>query len=188
MRLKGSKIMHFVPDFTVIDLETTGRSNQHTQITELSGVKYRNYKPVASYTTLIKPSDSIMPFVVSLTGINDKMVKDSPKINEVIDEFIGFIGDDLVVGHNVHFDYNLIYDAYYSSYKRVFNNDYSDTLYFSRILNKDASSHKLESLCMYYDIDREVSRRCLPDCEQTGELYIKMKKKAQRNDVLYVEG
>jgi DNA polymerase III subunit epsilon len=188
MRLKGNKIMHFVPDFTVIDLETTGRSTQHTQITELSGVKYRNYKPVASYTTLIKPSDPILPFVVSLTGIDDTMVNNSPRIHEVINEFVGFIGDDLVVGHNVHFDYNLVYDAYYSTFKRVFSNNYSDTLYFSRILNKEVSSHKLENLCVYYDIERDIAHRGLPDCEQTGELYIKMKKKAQRNELLFVEG
>ena len=186
MRLKGNKIMHFLPNFTVVDLETTGRGNQFTQITELSGVKYRNYKPVASYTTLIKAYDPILPFVANLTGISDDMLKNSPRISDVISEFVRFIGEDVIVGHNVNFDLNLIYDAYYATTRRVFTNDYSDTIYFSRILNKDSVNHKLESLCSYYNINREVAHRGLPDCEQTGELYIKMKNKAVKSNTLFV--
>lgn len=188
MRFKGNKIMYFTPNFTVIDLETTGRGNQYTEITELSGIKYRNYKPVARFSKLIKAKNSILPFVQELTGITDRMIASSPDISEVIESFVDFIGEDLIVGHNVNFDFNLVYDAYYSIHRKILFNDYSDTLYFSRILNEDSENHKLATLCSYFNIDRKVAHRALADCEQTGELYIRMKDKALISDKLFVEG
>mgnify|MGYP001205238009 FL=1 len=188
MRFKGDKLLHFIPDFTVIDLETTGRGTDYREITEMSAIRYRNYKPVASFSVLVKPQSPILPFVENLTGITDEMLKDKPNVSEVIEDFVSFVGDDVIVGHNVNFDFNLVYDAYLASENKIMHNDYMDTLNLSRILNEDASSHKLEHLCQYYAIDREVGHRGLEDCKQTGELYIKMSKKAVATQKLFVLG
>lgn len=188
MRFKGDKLLHFIPDFTVIDLETTGRGNQYTEITELSAIRYRNYQAVDSFSVLVKPSSSILPFVENLTGITDDMLKNKPRVGTVIESFVDFIGNDVVVGHNVNFDFNLVYDAYFAETKKLMRNDYLDTLNLSRILNEDASSHKLESLCHYFEIRRDIGHRGLADCEQTGELYVKMSKKAEKTQKLFVLG
>lgn len=187
MRFKGNNLVYFSPNFTVIDLETTGRGNQYTEITELSAIRFRNYKPVETYSTLINPKSTILPFVENLTGINNEMVASAPSIASCIDAFVDFIGSDIIVGHNVNFDLNLVYDAYYATYGRIVGNDYFDTLRVSRILNKDISSHKLEALCEYFGINREFGHRGLVDCEQTGELYLKLKKKARDMNLLHVQ-
>lgn len=188
MRFKGDKLLHFIPDFTVIDLETTGRGNHYREITELSAIRYRDYKPVASFSVLVKPLNPILPFVEKLTGITDEMLKDKPSVDEVIEDFVSFIKDDVIVGHNVNFDFNLVYDAYHGKTNMHMQNDYMDTLNLSRILNDDLKSHKLENLCLYFSIDREVGHRGLADCEQTGELYVKMSKKAVATQKLFVVG
>ena len=188
MRFKGDKLLHFIPDFTVIDLETTGRENHYSNITELSAIKYRNYKPVEHYSVLVKPKTKMLPFVENLTGLTDEMLKDKPVVEDEIEEFVAFIGDDMVVGHNINFDFNLVYDAYYAKSNKIMLNDYTDTINLSRILNEDAESHKLENLCDYFSIEREVGHRGLADCEQTGELYIKMSHKAQKTQKLFVVG
>lgn len=177
MKFIGNSLLQFMGDFTVIDLETTGRSNKHYDITEISAIKYRKGKPVDSLSTLIKPDNTIIPFVVNLTGITDDMIKDSPKIGDKIVEFVNFIGDDVILGHNVEFDYALIYSAYYEKTGIKMNNDYIDTLRISRLLNKDIENHKLETLCKYFEVRRERAHRGFDDSKQTAEVYLKMYKK-----------
>lgn len=188
MRFKGNNLLHFIPNFTVIDLETTGRGAQYTEVTELSAIKYKNYEPVGSFSVLVKPKSPILPFVENLTGITDEMLENKDDIKDVIEAYVDFVGDDVIVGHNVNFDFNLVYDAYFAKTKRLLRNDYMDTINLSRILNDDASSHKLENLCEYFDIERKVAHRGLADCEQTGELYVKMSKKAEETQKLFVIG
>lgn len=188
MRFKGSNLLYFAPDFTVIDLETTGRGNQFGEITELSGIRYRNYEPVETFTTLVKAHNPILPFVSTLTGIDDAMLINSPDISEVIEAFVAFLGDDIIVGHNVNFDLNLVYDAYYDTTKKHVTNDYTDTLRFARILVDDSENHKLATLCQYFNIERVNGHRGLPDCEQTGSLYIKLKDLALDTGMLHVMG
>lgn len=171
----GKNLLKFVPNFTTIDLETTGRSNKSRDITEVSAVKYRNYKKVDSLSFLIKPENTILPYVVSLTGITDEMVENAPHIDDVIERIVAFIGDDIILGHNVAFDYNLVSEAI--EYKRGYGlqNDMVDTLRISRLILQDIENHKLETLCRYFDVERKVGHRALEDCEQTSQVYISLK-------------
>ncbi len=188
MRFKGDNLHYFIPDYTVIDLETTGRGNQFTEITELSAIKYRNYEAVDSFSVLVKPENPILPYVEKLTGITDAMLENKDTVAMVIESFVDFIGTDVIVGHNVNFDFNLVYDAYFNTTKKLLKNDYVDTIHLSRILNHDASSHKLENLCKYFEIERTVAHRGLADCRQTGELYVRMSHKAKETEKLFVLG
>ena len=40
------------------------------------------------------------------------MVETAQPIDNVLDKYIEFIGQDVVIGHNVNFDINFIYDNY----------------------------------------------------------------------------
>lgn len=177
MKFIGNNLLKFTSNFTVIDLETTGRSNKYQDVTEISAVKYRNGVKVDAFSTLIKAQHSIIPFVVGLTGITNDMIANAPKIEAVIEQVVDFIGDDIIVGHNVEFDYALIYTAYLDHCKHKMSNDYVDTLRVSRILNKDILNHKLETLCAYFDVERVVGHRALDDCLQTAQVYLKMYRK-----------
>lgn len=177
MRHKGRNLLKFVPDFTVIDMETTGRSNHFYDITEVSAIRFRNYRKVESFSTLIKSRNTILPYVVSLTGITDTMLTEAPTIEAIIEMFVSFIGHDIILGHNVNFDLNLIYDAYHAIHHKTLSNDYVDTLRISRLLNKDSVNHKLETLCCYFGVARDTGHRALVDCDQTAQIYIHMKRK-----------
>lgn len=177
MKFIGNSLLQFVKDFTVIDLETTGRSNLYKDITELSGIKYRNGKPVAFKTTLVKSENTILPFVESLTGISNSMIENAPKIEDVIESFVDFIGDDIILGHNVEFDYGLIFNAYHSLTGIEMRNDCIDTLRISRLMNKDIENHKLSTLCTYFGVARHVGHRGMDDSKQTAQVYLKMHEK-----------
>ena len=90
--------------FTVIDTETTGLHCGQNQIVELTAIRFRDWKPVEIFTTLINPGKPIPEDATRIHGITDEMVEDAPRIAEVIKDFDSFLGSDNLLGHNLPFD------------------------------------------------------------------------------------
>ena len=65
--------------YAVIDIETTGGKYNEEGITEIAIYKYDGNDVVDQFISLINPEREIQPFVVNLTGINNKMLKNAPK-------------------------------------------------------------------------------------------------------------
>lgn len=166
--MSNKSISRKVSDYTVIDIETTGFSGE---IIELAALKVRNDIVVADYSTLIKPESDIETKIVNLTGITNEMVSSAPTISEKLQEFLDFIDDDIVVGHNVGgFDIKMINDACHSIGIEPMNNSYIDTLNYSRHCDIYVENHKLPTLANYFGITYDA-HRALNDCEATHLLY-----------------
>src|SRR5687767_3223226 len=90
--------------FCVVDLETTGGSPQDCQITEIGAVKLRGGECLGTYQTLVNPGQAIPPQITVLTGITQSMVVPAPRVHEVLPSLFEFLGDSVIVGHNVRFD------------------------------------------------------------------------------------
>ena len=106
---KGQEVSKLPENYTVIDIETTGLSPTMNEIIQLSALKIKNDKIVDSFTSFVKPNGRISSFISSLTGITNDMVSAAPQIKDVLNDYIDFIGQDIIVGHNVHFDINFIH-------------------------------------------------------------------------------
>lgn len=166
---KGKSLISLPSNFTLIDLETTGLSAEYDEIIEMSALRVRDFKVVDEFSSLVQPSEEIDDFIEELTGITNEMLKHAKTIFSVMPEFLSFIGNDIVVGHNVNFDINFIYDK--SSYFRDFSNDFVDTMRLSRILRKDERHHRLSDVCKRYNISNSNAHRALSDCYTTFECY-----------------
>jgi DNA polymerase-3 subunit epsilon len=169
MRSKNS-IIDFPSDYVVIDLETTGFSPTFDSIIEIAAIRYRNDNPVAEFSSLINPEIEIPINIQYLTGISDEDVSDCPTINDVISEYVDFIGNDIIIGHNVGFDINFIN----KNFKKGLDNNYINTVRISHKLNPALESHSLSSLKDLYKIEA-LSHRALGDCESTALVFQKMK-------------
>lgn len=168
-----SRIM--IPDnFTVIDIETTGLSPEWDEIIELSAIKVSNSKIIDTYTSLVKPNDEIDAFITELSGITNEMLQDAPSISQILPAYLDFIGDDIVLGHNVNFDINFIYDNVENILSKHFSNDFIDTMRFFRKLHPEQSHHTLQYLSSFYEINVEQSHRALDDCKTTLSGFLKM--------------
>ena len=168
---KGKSVILLPDNYTVIDIETTGLSPLWDQIIELGAIRYRNGEPSAEYNTLLHIDDELDPFIVSLTGITDDMLSNAPKINDKIPEFIDFIGSDIVIGHNVGFDINFIYDASLRYAGKPFSNDHINTVRFANKLLPDLPSKSLASICDKFGISTAGAHRAVEDCKLTNEIY-----------------
>ena len=90
--------------FCVFDLETTGGNHKSDKIIEIGLVKIENLKITEQKDYLINPEIKIPDFIQKLTNICEEDVKDSPVIEEVIDDIVEFMGDSVLVAHNTSFD------------------------------------------------------------------------------------
>lgn len=172
--LKGKSLIEDLSDYTVVDIETTGMNWNFCNILEISGLKVRNKEIVEEFSKLINPHEPIPYFIRNLTGITDEMVYNAPELKEVLIKFKEFLKDDIIVGHNVNFDVNFLYDNFINVLNEPLTNNFVDTLRISRKLLPELKHHKLDNLIDYYDIKSRDKHRALNDCILTNEVYIDM--------------
>lgn len=177
-RSKGNSLLSFFDDFVVIDTETTGYEPRYDEMIEFAAIRVRNGVPTETMQTLIKPEEPIDDFIVSLTGITNEMLADSPSIAAVMPQIMSFIGNDIIVGHNVNFDINFLYDANEALTGQGIKNDYIDTLRLSRRLLPELPHHRLEDVAKYLKIPQTTAHRSLADCETTLSVFVKLKEVA----------
>lgn len=195
-RNKGQSLLCFPDDFCVVDIETTGLSPVYDEIIELSALKVRNSSVIDEFSTLIKPDGHyfdndddeeiflyVDDFITELTGITNKMLETAPSFSEVIDEFLSFIGDSVIIGHNVNFDINFIYDTLLAENGMEFKNDFCDLLRISRHLFPELQNHKLLTIASALNISVEDAHRGLADCLTTFECFQKCKAFAEKNNI-----
>ncbi len=160
-------------EYCVLDLETTGISHITEKITEVGIIKIKNGKEIDSFETFVNPEKPIPPEVVEVTHITDEMVKDSPKIEEVLPKMIEFIGDSVVVTHNTDFDVTwLKYN--YEKYGYKWENTYIDTLRLAKAMYPEFTRYKLGIIADKLGIKVEVAHRALDDVKTLVQVFNKM--------------
>lgn len=177
---KGKSLVEFPETYVVIDIETTGLDPVFDDIIELGALKCENGIPVSQYQTLVNPGYEIDDFIIELTGITNEMLSDAPTIRETLPHFLAFIGDSIVVGHNVNFDINFIYDNAEHLELSTFTNDFVDTMRISRRLYKDLENHKLSTLSKFLGVETPEAHRAIADCSKTQMCFEKMRRYADK--------
>lgn len=150
--------------FCVLDIETTGGAPADCGITELAAVKVRGGEQTGAFQTLVDPGFPIPPFITVLTGITEAMVSEAPDLAAVLPSFLEFIGDSVVVGHNVRFDLSFINAGLERhGYSRL-RNQQVDTLGLARRLIRDeVRSLKLSTLAKHLRSPVAPTHRALDD-------------------------
>lgn len=161
---KGNSLILFPEDFVVVDIETTGMSAAYCSIIEISAVRFSGGRHTETFSTLIDPQRRIDPFITHLTGITNVMVKGAPLIDEAIMEFYRFAGKSLIVGYNVNFDVNFLYDALFSCHGIALTNDFVDVLRIARKVLPELSDHKQTTVAEHYGISTKGAHRAETDC------------------------
>lgn len=167
---KGKSLIDIPNNYVVFDIETTGLDPEFDEIIEIGAVKIKDGIKIDTFNSLIKPEYEIDEFITELTGITNEMVENAPSIDEVLPKFMDFIKDYIIIGHNVNFDINFIYDNLEELNIPPITNDFVDTLRISRRLIPELKHHKLSDLANYFNIDTNGSHRALKDVEITSEV------------------
>lgn len=172
---KGHSIDRHIENYCVLDLETTGIFVNSADIIEISAIKVRNNQVIDSFSTLINPGYHIPDAATAVNHITDEMVQNAPTIQAVVEEFLNFVGDDVVIGYNnAGFDMNIIYDKVLDITGKPFSNDYIDVMHAVRRSPLKIENAKLETVSKYYQLDTAGEHRALKDCYLTKDCYDKL--------------
>ncbi len=159
-----------IKDYVSVDIETTGLDYKQEKIIEIGAVRVRNFEICATFSQLVNPGKIISERITNITGIDNGMVSDAPYIDEVIPEFVDFAGGDILLGHNVQFDYSFLKRSAVNANMDI-NNIAIDTLKIARTILPELEKRKLEYLCTYFGIKEEGHHRAFNDAKVTSELY-----------------
>ena len=157
-------------NFAILDVETTGGKFNEEKITEIAIFIYNGEKIVDKFETLINPSREIQPFVQRLTGINNELVKDSPKFIDVSKEILEITKNKIIVAHNVNFDYRIIKNEF-QNINIKFIRDTLCTVDLSKLIFPDLKSYKLTNLLLNFGIENENPHRANSDALGAVELF-----------------
>jgi len=153
--------------YTIIDVETTGKSNK---LTEISIFKYDGTTVIDEFTSLIDPGQLIPDYITALTGIDNGMVADAPTFSEVAQDILRFTEKCIFVAHNVNFDYN----AMRNEFKTVgieFSRKKLCTIRLARKLIPGHRSYSLGKLCNALNIHITDLHRARGDAQATVILF-----------------
>ena len=157
--------------FCVVDLETTGTSAADCAITEVGAVKLRGGECLGTFQTLVDPGTGIPPSITILTGITEAMVVDAPPIRAVLPSLLEFLGDAVVVGHNIQFDLSFLKAAMAAAGRPPLANRSVDTCGLARrLLRDEVPNCKLGTLATHFRLNHQPSHRALDDALATGDL------------------
>ena len=150
-----------------IDIETTGLDSSKDVIIEIGAVKFKDHRIEDEFSTLINPGRHIPEFITQLTGISDEMVRQAPSIQEVTEELEAFVGDSMIVGHNVRFDLGFL-----QKYRILQFNEVMDTYELASVLLPTASRYNLGALGQLLGIPLPATHRALDDARVTHRVYL----------------
>lgn len=159
--------------YVVFDIETTGRSAEENNITEIGAVKIENGKVCDRWSTFVNPGEKIPDEIVELTGITDEMVAKAPKIGEILGDFLKFCEGCVLVAHNAKFDIGFIKE----NCRRLgldFNFTYMDTLQLARCLYPELAGYRLNNLTKHLNVILENHHRAVNDAKATADIFLKM--------------
>lgn len=181
---KGMEELHrpSFDSFVAFDIETTGtfgvaHGDTPPEITEIGAVKVINGVITDRFSMLANPGRRIVPRIARLTNISDEMLSKEPPVDDVIKCFKDFVGDNILVGHNIK---NCDIPYISKAAKRagiVFNNSYFDTYRYAKTLRTVMGwkNVKLEYLSEQFGISQLDAHRAWCDAEANAGIYLKLK-------------
>ena len=159
-----------IKDYVCFDLETTG-FGRTAEIIEIGAIKVRDGATVDRFSELVKPTNRISGVVTALTGISQDDVENARNISEVLPDFLEFIGNDILLGHNIaSFDIPIVRRNVAVVMRAMFEPNYIDTMYLAKMV-PGVPDRKLQTMLDYYGITNARAHRAFEDCEATSKLF-----------------
>ncbi|WP_431157952.1 exonuclease domain-containing protein [Winogradskyella poriferorum] len=169
--------------YAILDIETTGGKYNEEGITEIAIYKYDGHEVVDQFISLVNPEREIQPFVVNLTGINSKMLRNAPKFYEVAKRIVEITEDCIIVAHNAEFDYRIL-KTEFNRLGFKFKRKSLCTVELSKQLIPDMESYSLGKLTRSLGIPISERHRANGDALATLKLFKLLLSKDSKKQII----
>jgi DNA polymerase-3 subunit epsilon len=158
--------------FVVTDTETTGSRAGEDRLIEIGAVKVRGGEVVGTFQHLVNPARHVPRRIALLTGISTATVFDQPTAAEVLPLWREFLGDGILVAHNLPFDLRFLEVELDLAGQPPLRNETLCTLRLARRLLSALPSKGLSGLAEHFGIAVQNRHRALGDAEATAKLLL----------------
>ncbi|HET9694195.1 MAG TPA: exonuclease domain-containing protein, partial [Steroidobacteraceae bacterium] len=152
-----------------VDLETTGGLAAQHRIIEIGIVLLEGGAVVEEWSTLVHPGLRIPAAIAAFTGIDDTMVADAPRFEDVSAEVRLRLDGRLFVAHNARFDYGFLRREFRRLGMR-FSAPVLCTVRLSRALYSEQARHNLDALMERFGLSCSARHRALGDAQVLPDL------------------
>ena len=162
--------------YVVFDTETTGlQPYKGDKITSLAGVIVENgVIQDRTFNMLINPQRPISASSSRITGITDDMVSYKPTLQEVLPDFLDFIGNRTLVAHCATFDLAFLnLELCRIAPVRIFN-PVIDTYLVSKSILPYIKDYSLDNLINTLGLEMRERHTALGDSLMTAELFLNL--------------
>lgn len=161
--------------FVIIDLETTGLSPIQDKILEFGAIRVRGNQKMDTFSRLVCQEKGVPQTITALTGIDNALVeREGQPLEEVLTDFLEFVGENPIVGYNLTFDMRFLQEVCRSCGIHPPTNHCIDLLNLARRKIFDVPDFKLTTLATRFSLDVSAPHRALNDCQILFSLYEKL--------------
>ncbi len=160
--------------YIAFDLETTGFLPGVDQIVEIGAIRFNGNEPISKFCTLINPRRSMPEAASRVTGITDDMLIGHPFIEDVLESFADFCGDDILVAHNAPFDTQFLSADILKFESRAGRGPILDTLSMAKKIVPGLANYKLGTLVQYFELTSSEYHRAEADAGYCGNVFWKL--------------
>lgn len=158
--------------FIAFDLETTGTLPGVDKIVEIGAVRFENGVVDAVFSTLVDPKIPIPPDATRVNKITDQMVSGKPLIEDLLEPFAEFCGDDIIVAHNAVFDAQFLTSDIKKFEGKAPKGVILDTYVMAKKIIPGLANYRLGTLVQHLNIESGEFHRAEEDASYCGKLFI----------------
>lgn len=193
-------------EFVVLDTELTGLNEKTDEIVSIGAVKIENLRIDLenNFYSNICPCQEVPKFSTLIHRISPRQARKSPPIAEILPDFLDYVGNSLIIGHNIGMDMAFINKELKDNLGGILHNPCLDTIRMARIYREEqwinyydrynlGVSYNLKDLSVEYGLPVFPEHNSLNDAIQTAYLFLFLVHKLKHGNIrtlkdLYMAG
>lgn len=174
-------------EIVAFDLETTGLNPRYDRPVELAAQRLRALKPSDDgFECLVHPGRSIPIEASNVHGIFPEDVRHAPHVDAVFPAYLDYLGDAILLGHNVEFDLRFLVSSAQRLGRAPLRNPVVDTMALARRLFPEAPGYSLEALVGFLKLPPGPFHRAMADVRHTVHLFQRLWQEHRLDQQLHV--
>jgi DNA polymerase-3 subunit epsilon len=170
--------------FAVVDVETTGmRARGGDRMTEVAIVHMDGLRTEVAFESLLNPGVPIPPRITALTGIDDTLVRNAPRFEEVADHVLAALSGRVFVAHNVRFDWAFVRAEIERACGMAPRVPRLCTVRLSRALVPELERRDLDTVRFFFGIETDRRHRAAGDALVTAAVLRRLLARAEERGI-----
>ena len=160
-------------EYVVVDVETTGGAHiRGHRLTEIAIVRVdANGRKTHEYSTLINPERLIPHEITRLTRIDQHMVADAPRFQDVAGKVRQLLEERVFVAHNAAFDWGFLNAEFIRTTGRPLLGRRLCTVRLARKVVPEVRRRSLDALTYFFNVHNEARHRAYGDARATAHVF-----------------